>query len=446
MNLNSRKLSLIGTLSISITSIAPTGAMAFNTPLVARFAKTNTPLSFIFGAFAILLIGGCFAMMAHQTSQSGSVYAYNRKALGERAGFVTGWILMLVYICGGAGFAGESANFVNVFLNQFNVHIPVNYLAIFLIIFMWIISLVGIKVTSIISLVVESISILIVLVLCSIIIIHGGQNGLTTQPITHIHSISGISQGIVYVIICFAGFEESTTLTARIQHPKKIVPLTIIISIISVALFFILVSYTEVMGFGLNGMNAFMNSASPLNDLATAYAGKNMATIIDLATMISAVASFLGIMNACSYMFYALAKQHYLPKKLSYFPNQYNSPHRAVNLTAIIYLILYLLIGIPFGSQAIYSNLMDIAGIGFMLVYILVCVGVIAYFKKQHRFNIFKHGLVPILSIVILLFPLFSSLAASSNFPMNLYPIFIIVWVIVGTLISKRISSIYNQE
>ena len=432
-------MTLLGALAVSFTAIAPTCAMGYNTTAVAKFAGIHMPLSFIFGGLAILLIGFCFAIMANQTSGVGSVYSYNRLAMGEGPGFITGWLLTLVYIAGGAGAIGMSTQFIKVFLSRFGIHLNEPLIAFGLLILMYAISLLGIRSASEISLIIEIIAILILAVICGAVFFHHGMQGLTLKPFEFsARNLPGIGQGIIYVVICFAGFEEATTMTIRTSSPKRTIPFAIIATIVLVALIFIAVSYLQVVGYGTAHVNKLIQSPAPLNDLAVTYMGNGMATLIDLATMISSVASFLGIMNAGAYMLFALGKRHYLPRPLGHFNPRFAGPVVALNVTTILYAAEYLLIGVPFGAKTIYTDLMAIAGLGFLIVYILVCLGMLIYSHRQRLHHLVIEGtILPVVAIVVLLFPMASNLYPIPPMPMSLYPYIIIGYLIVGLIIYR---------
>lgn len=434
-----KKLSPIEVFALSIATVAPTGAMAFNTTTSAKFAGINIPISFLFGSIAVLFVGICFVELAKNISGSGSVYAYNRKALGEKAGFVTGWALTLTYLCFAAGTSGLTADFGNVLLNHFGIHLPIIVIALFFILLGWFITFFGLQLTSRISLIMEIISICILLILSLIIIFHGGADGLSTKPFIIHGNTGGIGQGMVFAVLCFAGFEGSSTVANQSHNPKKSIPFAILSTIISSAAFYVIVSYAQVIGFGTAHISKLAASAAPLDYLGITYMGNSMATIIDFATLMSCFAAFLGALNACAYMMFALSEKRYLPKYLSKFDFKLSSPKNAVNTISIICIVLYFLIGVPFGPEEIYTSLATIGTLSLLIVYLLVCLGTIFYFKNiaTEKFSIFRHLIIPIAGFISLLFPLWSNLYPVPKFPSNLYPYIVIAWIILGFIISS---------
>lgn len=429
----SKKISMIEVFALSIATVAPTGAMAFNTTTAASVAGVNIPISFLIGALALLLVGTCFAQLSRHIAKEGSVYAYNREALGERAGFITGWALTLTYICFSAGTAGLTADFGSTFLGHFGLHVSTTLLAIIFTLLVWFIMFFGLKLTSRIALVAEMISICIVLFLSVVILL---KTPLSTQPFVAHHNTAGVGQGMVYAILCFAGFEGSSTVAVRAREPKKAVPRAILITIIGAAVFYVIVSYAEVIGFGTAHVKSLATAAAPLDTLAVTYLGNGMATVVDLATFMSCFAAYLGSLSACAYMFFALSNQGYLPRALGKFDVKLNSPKNAVNAVAIICLVLYALIGVPFGPEQIYASLATIGALSLLIVYMLVCVGTFFYFRRSAtlHFSVWQHAVLPAAGLIILVFPLWSNLYPVPKYPMNLYPYIVIAWLVVGVL------------
>ena len=208
-------------------------------------------------------------------------------------------------------------------------------------------------------------------------------------------------------------------------------------------IFFSVVTFVEVVGFGITNVSAFANSSSPLDALSTKFLGNTMAIIMDLAIFLSGLASILGSANACAYMLYALGKHHYLPKGFGKFNVKLNSPKNAVNFTAILGAVAYAIFGLPYGYNPIYTNASTLGVLSLLLVYMMVCLGSIVYFKKKNiHFSIIRNLAIPIIGIAMLVLPLLSNIYPVPKFPANLFPYMILLWVIIGFIIAHRHQNI----
>ena len=434
---NKKKLTLLGVFALAISGVAPTGSMAYGSAATAKVAGINIPLSFLLGGLGILCVAASFASMAKYVSAAGSAYAYNRKAFGECGGFITGWILTLAYLVLLVPQPGLTANFINVFLKHFKMSISISLFAFIVIGVFWLISLFGIKFTSKVALITEAIALVVLLILSAVILLKGGAKGINIKPFIPHNNFGGIGQGMIFAVLSYSGFEEVSAVSIRTDNPKKTIPKTLILTVLLIAIFYIVVTAVTVWGFGENNIATFAGSASPLDYLSAKYLGEPMAIVMDLAILLSAIASVLGCGNACAYMIYALGQHHYLPSKLGEFDYHINSPKNAVNLTALLAAIGYAVFGVPFGYQSIYSNANVLGVLGLLIVYILVCVGNFVYFEKNSEihFSIWSHAIVPLIGVLILIFPFISNIYPVPKFPANLYPYIIVAWVVLGLIL-----------
>lgn len=85
------QLSMIEAAALSIAIMAPTAAMALNGSLAASIAGTAVALSFAIAFVTIGLVAYAFIEFAKQYATAGSVYSFNSRAMGPRAGFLSGW-------------------------------------------------------------------------------------------------------------------------------------------------------------------------------------------------------------------------------------------------------------------------------------------------------------------------------------------------------------------
>ena len=123
--MENKDLTGIQILGLSVAMLAPSGAMAFNTAGAVQNAGMTAPLSFLLAGIGILFVGFSFVQLGRVIPGEGSAYAYNSKALGERMGFISGWLLILTYVTFAFSSSAIVGNFLNVFLEHFGIRLPV---------------------------------------------------------------------------------------------------------------------------------------------------------------------------------------------------------------------------------------------------------------------------------------------------------------------------------
>jgi amino acid transporter len=437
-HLRKNYLSLVEVLALSVAILAPTMAMAFNTAPAAAQSGTAVPLSFLVSTIAMLFVGVSFTEFSKRIAHAGAVYAYTARGLGPKTGFVSGWAITATYFCYAAGCSALFGNFADVFLRHFSIHVPIWILVGIGIAVVWVFSYQDIRLSTRAALTLEVISIVVVLILAFVIIARGGASGNTGVPFTLSGtSVSGVGMAMIFAILSFAGFEGASTLGEEAKNPRRAVPFAIFGTVLAAGIFYVFVSYAQVIGFGTAHISDLQNAASPLDTLATRYIGNVMGIFIDFAAMISAFACSLGSANACSRMLFALGRDGTLPHRLSVTHPKHSTPHVAVHTIGALMSVAYLLWGIPAGASNYYSYMGTIGTLTLLVAYLLINVAAVRFFRRdrEHGYSTLKHLVIPIIGIVILLWPIYGNLVPMPAYPFNLFPPIAALWIILGIVV-----------
>ncbi|KRL05248.1 amino acid permease-associated region [Liquorilactobacillus oeni DSM 19972] len=438
--MKSKKLSLLEVLGLSVAMLAPTGAMAFNTAGAVTNSGIVAPLGFLLAGLGILFVGISFVELGRKIPGEGSAYAYNAKALGEKTGFISGWLLVLTYTTFAFSSSAVVGNFLDVFFRHFNIIIPVPLYVIFVLLLGGTLSHKGIEFSTRFALVLELFAVGALVILTLIIWLKGGDAGLSTKPLNPANgTLSGIGAGMIFALMSFAGFEGSATIAPRAKNPAKAITTAILGAVIFAMVFYFTVTYTEIIGFGTANIGKMQNSTAPLNYLAIRYVGSYMAIFIDFASVTSYFACYFGALNAGAFMLEALSKNGYLMPWLGDLRGEKRTPVHALDLITVLALIFYAIVGIGFKVSAgnYYNYFGTIGVIALLLVYVLVNTGAIAYFRKQKQGR-FKHLLAPIIGILVMIFPIYSNLWPIPAWPMNTFPYIVFIWLILGFFVPQK--------
>lgn len=445
---HSHKINVVEAFALSLATMAPTGSMAGNTGPGAKFAGVNLPIAFLVAAIAMLLVAVGFCEMSKRISADGSVYAYNRESLGEHWGFASGWIMMLGYTVLGIAMMALSGTYASLILKNLGLKLSPALIGLVLILLMWFILSHGIKLTSNFSLVTESIALLILIVLSVTVLVKGGgSGGVNLKPFVPTTSLSGLGQGVVYTVLCFVGFEVACTVATRTQNPKRSIPLALLLTILGGMVIFVFVSYAVVIGFGTKDVSTLAASSAPLNDLATKFINPEMAILVDFAIFLSTFGASVCVTNGASYMYYAMGAKGYLPKSIGQFNYHHNAPSHAVHAVCIIDIILYILVDFTKGNANTYLYYITLGAVCMIVIYMIACIGAFVFYHQNSQFkhSFIKHDVAPIVGFIVLAFPLFSNFYPMPQFPLNLFPYFVIVWGLAGYCMSRHHSKKLNK-
>jgi amino acid transporter len=436
--LESGRLSLANGIAVAASLMAPVIAVVLNAPAAGPFAGGALPLAFLVAFFACLLIGNSVIQFARRLPSSGSFYTYNSHALGKTAGFFTGWLFFMGYaVFGPALFAAVGAFASDYVQATFGAGVP-----------WWIFSLaamaivVGLSIRSIqasarVDLTLLTVEIA-VFVLLGIIVIAAAGRGNTLAVFTPAASpegLSGVGLGVVFGILSFVGFDAAATLGEETRNPRRNVPLAVGGALVVVGIFYVFMMYALSTGYGLadqSRLDAFLNETNPFATLARENAPW-LTQVISLAAIAGIFACFLAVQNAVSRVIFSMGRDRLLPGFLGRVHERWFSPYTAIYAQTLFTVVVGLSIGAWLGPGATgaYGFLGTIGVVAVIIVYLSSNVALIRFYWGLPERNLLVHVVAPILGVLALVYPLWS-VAQPGEFPYNLVPIIVVLWILVG--------------
>src|SRR5579863_7490199 len=158
----------------------------------------------------------------------------------------------------------------------------------------------------------EGLSMAFILLLCFIVLSHHGFAIDKAQFDTKTVPWSSIGLGVVVAIFSLVGFEAATAFGDEAKNPLKTVPRSIYVSLVISGIFFIFVTYVEVMG--VRGYSTTLDKIDqPLNILAQLVKVPVLQIPLSLGAMLSFFALNLSCISAGGRVIYALGRHGILP-------------------------------------------------------------------------------------------------------------------------------------
>ncbi len=242
-------LGFSGLTAMAIALISPTMTAALIVPLMYSNAGNASWLAYLFGTIMLLFVALNLNQFAKRSTSAGSMYAYTVMGLGTTLGNLSGWCLVWAYLfIGTAGMTGFTI-FASTLLDMMGIDVPA--LALFAVCAgsIWILGFKDIRLSSSLMLVMEGLSVALILLLCAIVLF-GQKSAIDPSQIKLTGaSFSGISLGVVVAIFSLVGFECATAFGEEAKNPLTTIPRAVIVSLLLTGAFFVIVSYTEVLGF-----------------------------------------------------------------------------------------------------------------------------------------------------------------------------------------------------
>jgi amino acid transporter len=259
----------------------------------------------------------------------------------------------------------------------------------------------------------------------------GSTSGLSFKPFAlprGFRQWSGIGYALVFCVLSFTGFEGAATLGEETLNPRRNIPIAILGTCALAGVFYVFVTYAQVMGFGIAATRDLANASAPLNDLAVRYVSRSFATAIDLAAALSALSCTVGSLSAAARLLFALDRAG-LRSRISDVHPVHGTPGTAVVVTTWMCATGLVLWAKRAGPANYAAYLITIGTLALIVVYLGVNAAELAHAWAARRA---ARSLCAFAGAGVLLWPLYNSLYPAPAFPNNVWPYVVAGWMIAG--------------
>ena len=429
-------------LAQSVANIAPTVTPTVNAALVFASAGNGTWLTYLIATIGLVFVGMNINQFAQRSAAPGSLYMYIAKGLGPMAGVITGWALLLAYLFTAIAVAAGFANYGSVLLAPLGINPSPIFLIAICVGIAWYIAYRDIQLSTVLMLLLEVTSVALIILLGIIVLFKKGYVIDVAQLTLRDTPPSGIISGLVLGVFSFVGFESATTLGSEAKSPLHNIPRAVIFSTVTCGVFFVLMSYVQVLGF--SGLpTPFNKSAAPTSDLATAAGIGFFGLIILLGAMVSLFACTLACINAGARILFSMGQHGIFHHRVGHAHGTNQTPYVAVTISCLIVFLIPMMTTM-FGVKPLdnYAYAGTIATYGFLVAYLLISLAAPIYLARQGQLR-FPNVVVSVLAIIFMLIPVLGSIgvpgdnALSQIFPIptapyNVFPYFFLLYLILG--------------
>jgi amino acid transporter len=326
-----RGLTLVDVVAQSIGFIGPVFSIAFLVPLVVgissgKGAGTAAPLSVLLGAIGVIALSWVVAQYTRKIQAAGSLYDYVTDGLGPRLGAAAGLLYYAGILVLTGGLVVLLGGTIHDTLEAEYGHALMPTLAWQLVILAVLagILFLGVALSTRAQLALALVSITVVLAFFVYVIVKvGGDNdlGKAFSPSSSLQGWNGILFGVLYGVTLFIGFETSANLAEETEHPKRDIPRAVMISVIAMTAFYLIGTYATVAGYRFDLHAIGENAGAPLFGLAGPAADGGFGSValrrlMELVVLFDIMAVLIGCAVSASRGFFAMGRDHRLPKAL----------------------------------------------------------------------------------------------------------------------------------
>ena len=270
-------------------------------------------------------------------------------SLGGNVGTASGWLYYSGTIALTAGLIVLMGGYLHDTLDaEFHHPIMAGWLwsvvitfGIFLILFL------GVQISTRVQLTLALISMAVVLAFFLYVIAKlGSQNDVAKafNPSSSPDGWAGVLFGVLYGVLIFVGFETAANVAEETAEPKRQIPRAVLISVVIVAVFYLIAAYVEVAGFNFDLQLIFSAAAAPLFALASpssagGFGSTTLVRVMELVVLLDMIAVAIGASVSSTRGVFAMARDRRLPSALAGVSGRFGTPVGAIVFLTVIDLL-----------------------------------------------------------------------------------------------------------
>jgi amino acid transporter len=207
-------------------------------------------------------------------------------------------------------------------------------------------------------------------------------------------------------MMLMAGFEASTSLAAAANNPRRDIPRAAILALVVQGVLVYLLEYFA-SGLAFNTRLAAPAALSaPIGELALQIGdallsgnGFSLMMIIAMTVIVALIAATLTAMNNGARITFSMALDDEMPDLLGFLHPKYATPYMIVIIMSVFTGVVGA-VGLLGGLPALMGIILA-ANLGAFSLYALLCVLTITAYAGTSEFNLFRHGVLPVLGTLV---------------------------------------------
>ncbi|GEE00941.1 amino acid transporter [Gordonia spumicola] len=367
-----------------------------------------TPLDFLIVGVVLLLFTVGYSAMTPEVRNAGAFYSYVQRGLGSATGLGAAALALVTYsvlLVAVSGYLGASAG--NVLETFVGVSVP-----------WWMLAGVGLAAIAYLGyrdvelsarvlgvLLIAEIG--IVAIIDAAVVVRGGADGLSAEPLSMSAFTSGTpATGIMFAVFGFVGFEATAVFRSEARDPDRTIPRATYVAVILIAVIYAVSSWAMIIGLGAEQASGL--AAEDPEGLAPGLATRYVAQFAHDALQVLLVTSFFACVltahNVVSRYLFALGRQNALPARLGAAHPRYKSPHVASLLTSAVIGVLVAVTAIAGLDPVtqVYAWFGGAGTLGLIALLTLTSGAIVIHFRRGAATSLWRGTVAPALAFAAL--------------------------------------------
>ena len=388
-SLGHNQLRFVRTIALSVGIQGPVAGVIVGPAVLAGIVGGSGALAYTLGLVAMAFVAYAFVIFSRSFNSAGSVYAFNGAALGPTYGFVSAWILLLVYISFAGGVYASTADIAQNLFASWGIHASWIWFGLAGFVLTMVFAYRSIRLSTIVIFVFEGVAVVLLAIVGVVVLTKGGyhHHALSSSPFQlHGLAFGVLGLGVVNAFSAFSGFEGAATLGEESKRSTRTIPAAITWSLIGSATIYIV--FTWIANNAYPSPDALAAAPAPFVSLATANVGSAMGTAINIAGVISAFGAQLACIVAANRLVFALGRDVTGKKKRSFITkthSRFGSPIGALLLTGGTSLAALLAFSFEPTAVRALTIIVEFGAYLIIVAYLLTVIAAIVWVWKHER-------------------------------------------------------------
>jgi amino acid transporter len=432
--LHSGRLGVIGVVFFVVAAAAPLVGMTGAVPIAIGLGNgSGVPGAYVAVGITLVLFSVGYAAMSQRVTNTGAFFAYVGRGLGSAAGVGSAFVSLVAYLTVQLAIYGYFGGIAETtFGEKAHINLAWYWWAIIAWVVVSVLALFSVDIGAKVLGVFMSLEVLSLVIMAIAVFVQGGPHGFhfgdsfgPSKVFTGgLAGTAGIA--LAFAFASFIGFEATAIYGEESKNPKRTVPLATYSAITLITVLFGVVSLSIVTALGSNNVvdQTMTLSQSDPNDPSTAltnpanvvfhvaktdiggwlgsWAGTLVENTMQWLVITSLFAGLLAFQNAASRYFFSMGRARVLPRQLAR-TNKFGAPAVASGVTTAIAFIVILIFALTHQDPIVnlFSWFSGVTALAMVLVEALVCIAIIAYFRKVNDDKRLWHTVIaPILAFI----------------------------------------------
>jgi amino acid transporter len=372
-----------------VAAAAPLSTIGGNVPIGMALGDTSgMPVAFLVAGVIFLLFAASFVAMSKYVSDTGAFYAYIQKGLGKALGTGAAVLALPAYAATLLAVAAYDGVILASLIEV--VHGPAIPWWVLTGVVLLIVGFLGYRDIDLSAKVLGVFlisEVAILLVLDFVIVMRGGDHGITGDSFTPSGLAGGVGIALLYALWGFVGVEATALFRDEARDPDRTVPRATYWAVGIVATFYAFSSWALVEGNG--GHDAIQIAKDDPDNFMVNTAEKYLGMVgKDLTTLfwfVSVFACALAFHNICSRYTYVLGRDNVFPKRFGAVHERLGSPANASVLISVLSLVI-MGVFVALGLDPVLQIFGPLGGLGIWglaILWLLTTISVALFFKRR---------------------------------------------------------------